>query len=168
MNPDLALNMMIWSRAKLGMGMLLLAESIFFFMLILAFIYFRDESLKTASANLHLGTTSFYTACLLASGFTMWRRWLVPTIVLGIVFVIGQGIEYTRLLRSGITISEGLFGTTFFTLTGIHGFHVLLGLALLGAVSGRKLAIQSAAMFWYFVAAVWTVVFSVVYLWTFL
>ena len=92
----------------------------------------------------------------------------MPTIVLGAVFVIGQGVEYTRLLRSGITISEGLFGTTFFTLTGIHGVHVLFGLVLLGAVSGRKLAIQSAAMFWYFVAAVWTVVFSVVYLWTFL
>ena len=148
--------------------MLLLAESVFFFMLILAFVYFRDESLKSAAGTLRLETTSVYTACLLASGFTMWRRWLVPTILLGAVFVVGQGDECLRLLRSGITLSQGLFGTTFLTLTGIHGLHVVLGLLLLGAAFFKKLAIESVAMFWYFVAAVWTVVFSVVYLWTFL
>jgi heme/copper-type cytochrome/quinol oxidase subunit 3 len=159
---------MIWHRAKLGMAMLILSESVFFFMLILAFIYFRNESLATASASLRLGAATAYTLCLLMSGFTMWRKWLVPTILLGAVFFIGKGGEYLRLVRSGITIGNGLFGTTFFTLTGIHGLHVLLGLLLLGAAFWKKLSIQSVAMFWYFVASVWIAIFSVVYLWTFL
>ncbi len=159
---------MTWSRAILGMAMLLLSESVFFFMLILAFIYFRNESLTTASTTLRLGTSSVYTLCLLASGFTMWRKWLVPTILLGAAFFIGQGSEYLRLVQSGVTIGNGLFGTTFFTLTGIHGLHVLLGLLLLRAAFCKKLALQSIAMFWYFVAAVWIAIFSIVYLWTFL
>jgi heme/copper-type cytochrome/quinol oxidase subunit 3 len=86
----------------------------------------------------------------------------------GGIFISGQTSEYLRLWRSGVTISQGLFGTTFFTLTGIHGFHVLFGLSLLAAVLCGKLAIQSAAMFWYFVTTVWIVVFSIVYVWTFL
>jgi len=155
---------MIWPRAKLGMAMLLLSEGVFFFMLLLAFVYFRDESLKTATATLRLQTTSIYTACLLGSAFTLWRGWRKVTIVLGLVFALGQGSEYVRLLRSGVTMAQGLFGTTFFTLTGIHELHLLLGLALLAALPRN----QAAAMFWYFVVAVWMAVFAVVYLWTFL
>ncbi len=155
---------MIWPRAKLGMAMLLLAEGVFFFMLLLAFVYFRDESLKTAAATLRLETASIYTACLLAGALTLWRGWTWLTILLGTVFAVGQGSEYLRLLRSGVTMAQGLFGTTSFTLTGIHEVHVLLGLVLLTALP-RK---QAAAMFWYFVVAVWMAVFGVVYLWTFL
>ena len=150
------------------MSMLILAESVFFFMLILAFVYFRSESLKTAAATLHLSLASIYTACLLLSGFTLWRGWLAPTIALGIIFLLGQGREYMALLESGVTMSQGLFGTTFFTVTGIHAIHAVLGLILLGFVSAGKLAIPAVSMFWYFVAAVWLVVFAVVYLWSFL
>lgn len=159
---------MTWSKAKLGMSMLILAESVFFFMLILAFIYFRPQSLKTSTATLHLTVASLYTACLLASGLMLWRRWLAPTIALGVVFLLGQGREYVALLQSGVTISQGLFGTTFFTVTGIHAIHVLLGLILLGFAFAGRLAVPAIAMFWYFVTAAWVVVFAVVYLWTFL
>ena len=48
---------------------------------------------------------------------------------MGAVFLVGQGFEYARLLDSGIAPRTGLFGTTFFTLTGLHGLHVLVGLA---------------------------------------
>jgi heme/copper-type cytochrome/quinol oxidase subunit 3 len=159
---------MTWTKARLGMSMLILAESVFFFMLILAFVYFRSESLKTAAATLHLAATSIYTVCLLASGFTLWRGWVAPTIALGAVFLLGQAREYFALLHTGVTMSQGLFGTTFFTITGIHGIHVALGLALLGFVAAKKLALPAIAMFWYFVGAVWVAVFAVVYLWTFL
>jgi heme/copper-type cytochrome/quinol oxidase subunit 3 len=158
---------MTWTKAKLGMSMLILAESVFFFMLILSFIYFRSESLKTAAATLHLPMTSIYTVCLLASGFTLWRGRLAPTIALGVIFLLGQGREYLALLQSGVTMSQGLFGTTFFTVTGIHVIHAALGLILLGFVSFGRLAVPAIAMFWYFVTAVWVVVFAVVYLWTF-
>jgi heme/copper-type cytochrome/quinol oxidase subunit 3 len=87
----------------------------------------------------------------------------------------GQGLEYARLLMNNITISRDLFGSTFFTLTGFHGLHVMIGLILLLllfglAVLGRKdepthTGMQSIAIYWHFVDAVWVVVFSVVYLW---
>lgn len=159
---------MTWSKAKLGMSMLILAESVFFFMLILAFIYFRPQSLKTSTATLHLTVASLYTACLLASGLMLWRRWLAPTIALGVVFLLGQGREYVALLQSGVTISQGLFGTTFFTITGMHAIHAALGLILLAFASAGRLAVPTVAMFWYFVTAAWVVVFAVVYLWAFL
>jgi heme/copper-type cytochrome/quinol oxidase subunit 3 len=158
---------MTWTKAKLGMSMLILAESVFFFMLILAFVYFRSESLKTAAATLHLATASIYTVCLLASGFTLWRGWLAPTIALGVIFLLGQGREYLALLQNGVTMSQGLFGTTFFTVTGIHAIHAALGVILLGFVFAGRLAVPAIAMFWYFVTAAWAVVFAVVYLWTF-
>jgi heme/copper-type cytochrome/quinol oxidase subunit 3 len=158
----------MWPRAKLGMAMLILTESVFFFMLILAFVYFRDESVKTAAANLNLAASAIYTACLLASSFTMWRTWASATMVLGSVFLVGQASEYLRLLRHGITISQGLFGTTFFTLTGIHGLHVLIGLVLLGLARIHSAAMPAVSMYWHFVAVVWIVIFAIVYLGTFL
>lgn len=175
-------------RAKLGMAMFLLVEAVFFFMLILAFVYFRAESIRTAAASLNPGVTAIYTACLIASSFTMWRAktsaglaqsgtrlWLGLTIALGSAFLLGQGSEYLRLLRQGITISQGLFGTTFFTLTGIHGLHVLAGILLLAIMLGltanrgerESVAVETVAMYWYFVDAAWIVIFSIVYLWTF-
>jgi cytochrome c oxidase subunit III len=159
---------MTWNKAKLGMSMVILAESVFFFMLILAFVYFRSESLKTAAATLHLAAASIFTVCLLASGFTLWRGWLAPTIALGFIFLLGQGREYVALLQGGVTMSQGLFGTTFFTVTGIHVVHAAFGLILLGFVCAGRLAVPAIAMFWYFVTGVWVVIFAVVYLWTFL
>jgi heme/copper-type cytochrome/quinol oxidase subunit 3 len=155
---------MMWTRAKLGMAMLILTESVFFFMLILAFVYFRDESVKTAAANLNLGAAAIYTVCLMASSFTIWRAQTGVTMVLGAIFLVGQGSEYIRLLRRGITISQGLFGTTFFTLTGIHGLHVLIAILLLGFSRAQP----AVTMYWHFVTVVWLIIFTIVYLWTFL
>jgi heme/copper-type cytochrome/quinol oxidase subunit 3 len=162
-------------RARLGMAMFLLSEAVFFFMLIAAFVYFRAASLAAAAANLNLGVTAVYTACLMASSFTMWRAsatglraWLGGTILLGAVFLFGQGSEYLRLFHQKITISQSLFGTTFFTLTGLHGLHVLVGIALLAILFGRRaLAVDVVALYWYFVDIVWLAIFAIVYLWTF-
>jgi len=164
---------MIWQRARLGMAMLILTEAVFFFMLILAFVYFRDESLKTAVATLNLRVTSLYTACLLISCVTLWRAQAGLTILFGIVFFVGQGSEYLRILRAGFTMSQGLFGTTFFTLTGVHGLHVLVGLALLCVTAPSrsrlcKAPMGATAMYWHFIAAVWIAIFATVYLWSFL
>ena len=163
-------------RARLGMVMFLLSEAVFFFMLIAAFVYFRDT--RAAAGSLRLGTSTLYTVCLAASSFTMWRAaetgtrsWLAGTIALGATFLLGQGSEYLRLFRQNITISQSLFGTTFFTLTGFHGLHVLIGIVLLGValrLSENAAAFESVALYWYFVDAVWLAIFAVVYLWTFL
>jgi heme/copper-type cytochrome/quinol oxidase subunit 3 len=90
----------------------------------------------------------------------------------------GQGLEYSDLIRENLTISRDLFGTTFFTLTGFHGFHVIIGLILLSValwimVRGKEQEITEpgltcVSLYWHFVDVVWVAVFSVVYLWRFM
>lgn len=155
---------MIWPRAKLGMAMLLIAESVFFFMLLVAFVYFRDESLKAAAATLNVRITSIYTACLLLSSVALWRARTALAMVFGGIFLAGQAVEYVLMLRGGVSMSQGLFGTTFFTLTGMHELHGLIGMGLLAGLRHPV----AAAMFWQFVVAAWIAIFGVVYVWSFL
>jgi heme/copper-type cytochrome/quinol oxidase subunit 3 len=103
--------------------------------------------------------------------------WMILTIVLGGIFLCGQGLEYSELISENLTISRDLFGSTFFTLTGFHGFHVIVGLLLLSValwvmVQGKEGEITEpgltcVSLYWHFVDAVWVAVFSVVYLWRF-
>ncbi|MGB6943477.1 MAG: cytochrome c oxidase subunit 3 [Bryobacteraceae bacterium] len=150
-------------RAHLGMAMFLIAEAVFFFLLILAFVYFR------AKGNLSIEVGSLDTALLLASSLSMWRAiggsrvWQALTIVLGAAFLAGQGSQYVRLIRDGVTIGQGLFGTTFFTLVGAHGLHVLAGLVALAVVPST--ALRTLALYWYFFAGVWVVIFLAAYVW---
>jgi len=158
----------------------LLNEAVLFFMLIAAWVYFRGSALQTAAASLKLKQATVFTVCLLASSFTIWRAmsakarmWIFATLALGVVFLVGQGSEYLGLFREHVTISQNQFGTTFFTLTGIHALHVFAGLLALGMLLRTKLqshpgAIQAIALYWYFVDVVWIVIFATVYLWTFL
>ena len=94
--------------------------------------------------------------------------------MLGGVFLYGQGSEYARLIDQELTISRDVFGSSFFTLTGFHGFHVFLGLIAILIVLGLALAgdfkapespaVAAVGIYWHFVDAVWIVVFSVVYI----
>src|SRR5262249_12873423 len=131
-----------------------------------------------------LGTT----ACLLASSGTIHQaertlergdqggfvRWWAATIVLGVVFLLGTAYEWYGLVHNhGLTISRNLFGTTYYTLVGLHALHVtggvivmltVLGLALARAVtSANRAGVGLVAWYWHFVDAVWVVVFTVVY-----
>jgi cytochrome c oxidase subunit 3 len=150
-------------RAQIGMAMFLLAEAVFFFLLLLAFVYFR------AQADLSIQAGSIDTALLLASSLSMWRAiagsrlWLVVTIGLGAAFLFGQAIESLRLMRDGVTMSQGLFGTTFFTLTGIHALHVLAGLVVLAIVPAAGLRVM--ALYWYFFVVLWFAIFLAAYVW---
>jgi heme/copper-type cytochrome/quinol oxidase subunit 3 len=100
--------------------------------------------------------------------------WLVATILLGGVFIVGQGLEYFGLFKNGVTVGTNLFATTFFTLTGFHGLHVCLGLVALMIVlglglagdfkNGRPVALEVVGLYWHFVDVVWVFVFTVVYL----
>jgi heme/copper-type cytochrome/quinol oxidase subunit 3 len=101
-------------------------------------------------------------------------RWLAATILLGGVFIIGQGLEYWGLYQSGVTMSSNLFATSFFTLTGFHGLHVTLGLIALLLVlglgcggyfkKGKSTLLESVGYYWHFVDVVWVLVLSVVYI----
>jgi cytochrome c oxidase subunit I+III len=168
----------------------LLSEGFFFLMLILAYLFYNSHAMNgpTPTSTLDAKRTGIFTLCLLASSFTIWLaekklrakkpvafRWLLGlTILLGAIFLVGQGREYLRIYDSGVVISSNLFATTFFTLTGFHGLHVcvgliallvLMGLGLAGDFkSGRIEAVKSIGLYWHFVDAVWLVVYSVIYL----
>jgi cytochrome c oxidase subunit 3/cytochrome o ubiquinol oxidase subunit 3 len=99
--------------------------------------------------------------------------WLA-TIALGAAFLYGTASEWHRLIyEEGLTISTNLFGTTYYSLVGLHGFHVVVGLvglsivmalALLGKVrSDHAQRVDVLSLYWHFVDAVWVVVFTVVY-----
>jgi heme/copper-type cytochrome/quinol oxidase subunit 3 len=142
-----------------------------------------------AAARLDVGRTAVFTFLLLSSSVTVWlaarsrrreeRRaalaWIGATVALGAVFLVGQGREYAHLIQEDVTISRDLFGTTFFTVTGFHGLHVLIGLVMLSTVLATGLAwgereprttvVETVSLYWHFVDAVWMVVFPVVYLW---
>ena len=174
----------------LGMLLFLVNEAVFFALLIIAYINYRNSvtSGPNAANSLEPLTTSIFTAALLASSFTVWRAdkslekrnhtgmllWLVATIVLGLVFLIGQGSEYLRLLTNNVTVSRNLFGTTFFTLTGFHGFHVFVGLIMLSILAGiaatgrfkgpRSGALSAISLYWHFVDIVWIFLFPLWYL----
>src|ERR1700751_660449 len=180
-----------WSlpaRGKVAMAVLIIAESGIFTIFVVAYLFYVGKSLTGPTPREVLETPIFYTICLLSSSITIHlagklleggRRsafllfWLL-TIVLGALFLYGTGQEWHRLIyEHGLTISTNLFGTTYYSLVGLHAFHVTAGLILLSIVlffglAGRVGPEQSArvdvlSMYWHFVDAVWVVVFSVVY-----
>lgn len=169
----------------LGMALFIASESVFFMTIVIAFIALRPGGLATAKHELELTRTLIFSLFLFASSGTMTiaerRRerdgwiWLIVTAMLGAVFLVGQGLEYIRLLGTGISPAAGMFGTTFFTLTGLHGLHVLVGLIAITGLTiaararrGRVTAVgfEAVAWYWHFVDGVWVVVFSVVYIGT--
>jgi cytochrome c oxidase subunit 3/cytochrome o ubiquinol oxidase subunit 3 len=102
------------------------------------------------------------------------RLWWAVTILLGIIFLYGTGVEWDKLItRDHLTIHTNLFGTTYYSLVGLHASHVVVGLvmmlvvmvlALMGAVRpSHAYRVKTLAMYWHFVDAVWVVVFTVVY-----
>jgi heme/copper-type cytochrome/quinol oxidase subunit 3 len=99
----------------------------------------------------------------------------MASMVLGAMFLIGQLTEYARLYADGITIRTNLFTSAFFTLTGFHGLHVVIGLIALAVIGTlglagdfaggrRRMAVDVVSIYWHFVDGVWVIIFSLVYL----
>ncbi|MBS1525788.1 MAG: heme-copper oxidase subunit III [Bacteroidetes bacterium] len=174
---------------KLMMKLVVGTEAMFFLSLIVAFIYF---SLSPAFRNLQqstldIKTTGMFSVLLFSSSFTFWRAdancrkgrinrlkfWLLFTIILGIIFLVGQAKEYMKLLDEHVNLASSTFGTSFFTLTGFHGLHVVVGLIILTIVTclaflgdfdaGGSSVISTVGIYWHFVDIVWVFVFFVVY-----
>ncbi|MBV9770535.1 MAG: heme-copper oxidase subunit III [Bryobacterales bacterium] len=181
-----------WSlpdRGKIAMASLILAESAIFTIFVVAYLFYVGKSLTGPTPGQVLETPVFYTICLLSSSLTMHvagnflkrgkegaflTLWLL-TLLLGGLFLFGTGQEWHRLIyEKGLTISTNLFGTTYYSLVGLHAFHVTAGLLMLLIVlifgfAGRVHRDQSGrievlSMYWHFVDAVWVVVFTVVYI----
>jgi len=136
------------------------------------------------------GIPAFNTAVLLTSGLTItlahWalkndrRRqlwgWLVLTILLGIGFVALQAHEYWHAYRElSLTLHSGVYGSTFYLLTGFHGLHVSLGVIMLAVILGRALkghfspnehfGFEAVSWYWHFVDVVWLALYLFVYWW---
>jgi len=181
-----------WSlpyRGTVGMASLIIAESAIFTIFVIAYLYYIGKSLTGPTPREVLKIPIFYTICLLSSSLTIHfagrslgrdRRgaflglWFL-TIVLGGLFIYGTGHEWYRLIHEhGLKPSTNLFGTTYYSLVGLHAFHVTAGLlmlciVLLFGLAGRVRQDQSArvdvlSLYWHFVDSVWVVVFTVVYI----
>ncbi|RYY19921.1 MAG: heme-copper oxidase subunit III [Sphingobacteriaceae bacterium] len=175
---------------KLMMKLVIGTEAMFFVSLMMAFVYFSFGTGFKAQLlhNLDVKATAIFTVMLFLSSFTYWRAevnykknnlkrlkfWLIFTLVLGIVFLLGQGREYAGLLHANVTISSSSFGTSFFTLTGFHGLHVLIGLIVISVITFLAFAgdynkphstvISTVGLYWHFVDIVWAFVFLLVYI----
>jgi cytochrome c oxidase subunit III len=176
-------------RGKVAMACLIIAESAIFTIFVVAYLYYAGRSLSGPTPREVLETPIFYTICLLSSSLTVHFAgkflerggrgaflglWFL-TIFLGGLFLFGTGREWHRLIyEHGLTISTNLFGTTYYSLVGLHAFHVTVGLIMLSIVflfglAGRvgaeqSLRVEVLSMYWHFVDAVWVVVFTVVYI----
>jgi len=176
-------------RGKVGMACLIIAESAILTIFVVAYLYYIGKSLTGPTPREVLESPIFFTVCLLSSSLTIHLAskllergkrgaflalWFL-TIVLGALFMYGTAREWHRLIyEHGLTISTNLFGTTYYSLVGLHATHVTVGLLMLTIVllfglAGQVGREQSAridvlSMYWHFVDAVWVVVFTVVYI----
>jgi cytochrome c oxidase subunit III len=176
------------SRGRVGMLSLIAGESAIFTIFVVAYIFYIGKSQSGPMPRQVLDVPVFTTICLLSSSLTIhlavralehgriapFKLFWFLTLALGAIFLIGTGVEWHRLIYSeGLTISTNLFGTTYYSLVGLHAFHVtvgLVGLILVMALAFSARVQQEHAyrvnvlsLYWHFVDSVWVVVFTVVY-----
>lgn len=176
------------SRGMVGMACLIAAESAIFIIFVIAYIFYTGKSLTGPTPREVLDLPIFSTACLLSSSITVHfavhqlragkigqcSAWLAGTVLLGGIFIAGTAKEWYELIYlHGLTIRTNLFGTTFYSLVGLHASHVIAGLimlslALIFSLQGKVNAqhaerLEVLSVYWHFVDAVWVVVFTVVY-----
>jgi len=176
-------------RGRVGMLGLIAAESAIFVIFVVAYLFYIGKSLAGPTPRDVLRVPIFYTICLLSSSLTIhlavkairdgrigsFRNWWFGTIALGAAFLFGTGQEWYRMIyKDGLTISTNLFGTTYYSLVGLHAFHVTVGLIMLSVVMAFTVLghvahedtyrLDVLSLYWHFVDAVWVVVFTVVYI----
>src|SRR5260370_6999202 len=176
------------SRGRVGMFCPIGRATAIFTIFTVAYLYYIGKSLSGPTPQQVLQVPIFNTLCLLSSSLTIHlavralRRgriaafnlfWFL-TLTLGAIFLIGTGREWYRLIyREGLTISTNLFGTTYYSLVGLHAFHVSAGLLGLLTVMVLSLAarvnqqhaepLDVFSLYWHFVDPVWLAVFTAAY-----
>lgn len=176
------------SRGRVGMACLIVAETAVFSIFVVAYIYYMGRDVHGPTPRGVLDLPIFGTVCLLSSSYFIWlaeraiehgrmqafKLWWGITFLLGAIFLGTTAMEWDKLItRDHLTVSTNLFGTTFYSLVGLHASHVIVGLLLLSVVLILALMnkvtpahterVQVLALYWHFVDAVWVVVFTVVY-----
>jgi cytochrome c oxidase subunit 3/cytochrome o ubiquinol oxidase subunit 3 len=175
-------------KGKMGMLCLIVAEIAIFAIFVVAYIFYMGKSLSGPTPAQVLKLPIIGTICLLSSSISvhfavstlekgktqLCSLWLAITVLLGLIFLSGTATEWYELINvDGLTIRTNLFGTTFYSLVGLHATHVAVGLILLSLTLGFGIAgklsdrhahrLDVLSYYWHFVDAVWVVVFIVVY-----
>jgi cytochrome c oxidase subunit III len=176
------------SARKVAIVSLILTEATLFSIVVAAYVFYIGKSLTGPTPREVLETPIISTICLLGSSVTImlaeralrrenrgrFQLWWMITILLAAFFLGATALEWHRLITvHHLTISTNLFGTTFYSLVGLHASHVIVGLCLLTLVLVSSLRgfvtpkqherIEMVSWYWHFVDAVWVVVFTVVY-----
>jgi len=175
-------------NAVLGMLIFVIVEIMFFAGMVSAFLIAKAGSVlgwpPPGQPRLPIGETAVNSLALLASGVALYlagrayrkerksaRGPLLAAIALGAFFVVFQGVEWLALIREGLTLTTSTHGAFFYLIVGSHAVHAVAALAGLAYVFGRlrrrllgHSTFAAARVFWYFVVAVWPVLYGVVYL----
>jgi len=176
------------SPGRVGMFTLIAAEAAIFVIFVVAYLFYLGKGISGPTPAI-LHAPVFISVCLFSSSATIhlavvalrkgnvarFGLWWVLTFVLGAIFLGGTAREWNHLIRvEGLWIDTNLFGTTYYSLVGLHALHVTVGLLLLGAVALFTLFravrqehaedVDILSLYWHFVDAVWVVVFTVVYI----
>jgi len=174
-------------RGPVGMLSLIVAEAAIFVIFVVAYLFYLGKSLSGPTPSV-LSLPIFISVCLLSSSLsihfavgalrqgqrTRFTLWWALTWLLGAIFLGGTAREWRHLIYDeGLRIDTNLFGTTYYSLVGLHALHVTVGLLLLGVVAVFALLqrvqtehsgkVEVLSLYWHFVDAVWVVVFTVVY-----
>ncbi len=175
------------SPGRAGMIGLIAAESAVFVIFIVAYAFYLGKSASGPTPSI-LKPPLFLSTCLLSSSATLelalhslkrgaqtaFRSWWLLTLLLGVTFLVGTGLEWRHLIvEEGLTIATNLFGTTYYSLVGLHAAHVTIGLLLMATVAvfdakkqvtrARLPELGVVSMYWHFVDTIWVVVFTLVY-----
>jgi len=176
------------SRGRVGMFSLIAAESAIFTIFVVAYIFYLGKSVSGPTPKDVLELPIFSTICLLSSSLTIhlavralrqakvgvFGLWWLLTLTLGAIFLVSTGREWHHLIYDkGLTVSTNLFGTTYYSLVGLHAFHVTVGLLAIALTMIltflRKVKPEHSeraevfSLYWHFVDVVWVIVFTVVY-----
>jgi cytochrome c oxidase subunit III len=176
------------SRGRAGMIALIITDSAFFTIFVSAYVFYIGKSLTPPYPRDVLSYPVLNTICLLSSSLTIvvaaralhrgairrFAVWWFFTLALGVEFLIGTGREWHRLIyQAGLTLRTNLFGTTYYSLVGLHALHVIIGASAIALVMGLTWSgavtqehaerIEVFSWYWHFVDAVWIVVFVTVY-----
>jgi len=177
------------SRRKVGVIGVILTESALFTIFVTAYLFYIGKSITGPYPKDVLELPILATICLLSSSLTVvlaehafrrgqtggFRLWWLITILLALAFLASTALEWRRLiLKENLTIATNLFGTTFYSLVGLHASHVIVGLILLTLVWILSLRgyvtranaehIEMISWYWHFVDGIWVIVFTVVYI----
>jgi cytochrome c oxidase subunit III len=176
-------------RGTVGIILLMITETSLFTIFVVAYLVYNGKSLTGPFPKDVLEIPVVASICLLSSSLTIvlaenalkrnqvgrFKLWWLVTILLGGEFLTATGVEWYHLIyKEGLTISTNLFGTTYYSLVGLHASHVVVGLfflILVMVVSFMGFPIQHEerrvkflSWYWHFVDAIWIVVFTVVYI----